>query len=80
VCGVPRRSRADAGAILTLRATCALQRRGLHGGMQVASSLHMLRIALLGLVAAWVASLARLAFPRPVLVPVTVRRPVRRAV
>jgi len=48
--------------------------------MQVASSLHMLRIALLGLVAAWVASLARLAFPRPVLVPVTVRRPVRRAV
>jgi ABC-type phosphate/phosphonate transport system permease subunit len=40
----------------------------------------MLRIALLGLVTAWLASLARLAFPRRALVPVTVRRPVRRTV
>jgi hypothetical protein len=49
--------------------------------MQVASSFdHMLRIVLVGLVATWVASLVRLAFPRPVLAPVTVRRSVRRAV
>jgi len=32
------------------------------------------------LVATWLASLARLAFPRRVLVPVTARRPFRRAV
>jgi len=40
----------------------------------------MLSIALLGLVATWVASLGRLAFPRRALVPVTARRPFRRAV
>jgi hypothetical protein len=48
--------------------------------MQVASPLYMLRIALLALVTTWLASLARLAFPRRALVPVTVRRPVRRAI
>ena len=48
--------------------------------MQVASPLDMLRIALLGLIATWLASLARLAFPRRVLVPLPVRRTVRRAI
>jgi len=49
-------------------------------GMQVASHVDMLRIALLSLVAAWLTTLARLAFPRRLPVLVTARRPVRPAV